>query len=982
MITTSAHSGFEPLDWVSPWHIERPARTRPPLGPERDAWLEQHLLFQSARSLKSVLDHIDPAIARNESIESLDEDAVTMALLEFLEYKPQEGTSPSNKGRIPLRNARVFLDYFARGFRKYCQTHGLREPRLPLIREFSLDEGSLRAGTFDGLREYRSYVGCLIEAIEKQIFETCSQNALPVEMAALVLCSSALFGGLAREHHWQTLIARLYRPLQINGTAFRFELGHGARYCWIADPVTEALIRRLWQREILPFPEGTKVPPALIKRILGIEATTGEVLSALKRAVRAAHVRYFAPDVAAVAQGDISNTPLGDEPWLRLISSTRHQAPRAKVALAIPRTTLPVQPETLQQVATQEIIDEISAAVRWDPKARRKQGNQNAAEGQGVKEFFARAKVLLRASEGRLEQLYARAGHPEGHRQCFAYGLLYYARDLIELGGLKLRNLAPSTIANYVGIVRNHLTQLHFTDLVAIGTEARADVYRNAIRQQLVKERTDQRTAFEGFERSILRHMDLIDEVDWATIPGRTRTRHLPGVDANLIAPGLYQHVFESLQTSAQDNAIVQLARALLIILYRFGLRTGEAAEVKTGALMLHADRRASLRVTGSALTSRKSANALRLVGPVDLPKDEFEFLVEYRDQRIADASRRGRDRTAIYLFATGAGDKLEYVEPAQQLLIEMLRSASGDPHLRPRHLRHSFVSRLFLAGRDPLGCLEPVTPNAAGDSWWRTFATGHASPETGIVSYTHVVEFAHYHYACQIVSKEAPLSWLSRLAGNDARTLERTQLRSASGTRTVADLFLEFLRRNFSCAAIPDALNHRVPFTPLALQQQATEPISEEVQRLTWEDAWEVYANARVGRTTSDMSDQAALIRKRVRDLEMQQRLVRRLKRRPQLATEESAAAAVMWQTVAKDEELQKLINDAADWLRPRGAQIMLPAALARKLELRLRQNGLVRIHSRQGNAQRCWLSHQDESGNFSTSWLELLGFLFSGLP
>ena len=311
-----------------------------------------------------------------------------------------------------------------------------------------------------------------------------------------------------------------------------------------------------------------------------------------------------------------------------------------------------------------------------------------------------------------------------------------------------------------------------------------------------------------------------------------------------------------------------------------------------------------------------------------------------------------------------------------------MLRTASGDPHLRPRHLRHSFVSRLFLAGRDPFEHLEPVAANAAGDAWWRTFVTGHASPDTGIVSYTHVVEFAHYHYACQLMSKEVPLGWLSRLAGNDVRSLERTRLRNSGDPRGVVDVFLESLRKNFSCSEIPNALKYRTPFTPLLLQQQAMEVIGETVQRLSWEDAWDVYANARIGRATSDMSDQAALIRKRVRDLEMQERLVRRLKRRPQLAAKEAAAAAAMWQELGKSQDLQKLINDAADWLRPRGAQILMPAAIARELELRLKQNGLAQIQSRPGNAQRCWLSHPDVSGNLSTTWLELLGFLHSGLP
>jgi site-specific recombinase XerD len=559
-------------------------------------------------------------------------------------------------------------------------------------------------------------------------------------------------------------------------------------------------------------------------------------------------------------------------------------------------------------------------------------------------------------------------------------GLLCYARDLLEIGGLKVRNLAPSTISNYVAIVRNHLTRLHFEDLVALGTEARADAYRDDIRQQLVRDRAIHRTAFEGFERSILRHMDLIDEVDWATIPGRAHKRHLPSVDANLVDPALYRHVFESLEAPARDSPIVELARALLVILYRFGLRTGEAAEVTTGTLMLHTDGRASLRVSGSALTTRKSTNALRLVGPVDLPRDEFDCLMQRREQRTADAVRRGRDRAATYLFATGSANTLEHVESAQALLIEMLRAASGDTHLRPRHLRHAFVSRLFLTGRDPLGCLEPVTVTAVGDAWRRTYATGHASPDTGIVSYTHVVEFAHYHYACQVINAEGPLAFLARLAGNDARSLERTLLRHATGA-TKVELFLESLRRNFPCVDIPDTLAHRVAYQQIALQR-VTEPIDTDVQRLTWENAWAVYANARVGRTTSDVSEHAGLIRERVRDLEMRERLVRRLKRRPQIAPEEATAAAAIWQALPDDHDLQRLISTAVDWLRPRAAQIVMPAEIARELEHRLRRGGLDRLQSRAGTAQRRWLWYPDEGGKLCTTWLELLAFLYAGKP
>ena len=899
------------------------------------------------------------------------------ALLDFFERTPLQDDPAPGKGRMPLHRARVFLDYFARGFRHYCQAHGLRQPRLPLIREFSLDEGSLQAGTFGTLHEYRRCVRRLIEEIEHGLITPGAPSLSPEQVAALLLCSSALFGGLARKVHWQAFLTALASPLQRSGEIFSFRFDQRPPYRWIADPVTEALLRRLWQGQLLPLPERAKASSTHIRQILGLQIATKSVLSHLEHLVRAAHVRHFAPDVAAVAQGRIQNTALADEPWLRLISGTRHPAPRATVALTIPRLVPTAQANTLQQVALQGIIDDIGHAIGWDPQTRRQEGD----EGQSVQKYLADAKVALRATEGKLEQLYARAGHPEGHCRSFAYGLLCYARDLLELGGLKLPNLAPGTISNYVSILRNHLTPLHFADLVTQGTEARADAYRNDIRQQLIQHRTTHRTAFEGFERSLLRHMDLIDEVDWATIPGRAQNRHLPSVDANLVDTALYRHVFGSLETPARHSPLVELARALLVILYRFGLRTGEAAEVKVGALMLHADGRASLRVTASTLTSRKSINALRLVGPITLPRDEFDFLVDYRDRRAAEASRRGRDRAGTYLFATGTANRLEHVEPAQALLIGALRAASGDTHLRPRHLRHGFVSRVFLTGRGPLEPLDSVTPAAAGDAWWRTFATGHASPDTGIVSYTHVVEFAHHHYTCQLVGEEVPLSFLSRLAGNEPRSLERMQLRHSNDSATAITPFRKSLRRNFPCADTPDTLAKRMPYQEIKLQQ-TSDPISNDVERLKWEGAWEVYANARIGRTTRDMSEHAKLICERVRDLELRERLGRRLRRRPQLAPGEAATAAVIWQALPNDNDLQTLICTAIDWLRPHGAEILMPAAIARDLEVCLQRSGLTRIQSRQGTAQRRWLSLPDANGNLSTTWLELLAFLYAGRP
>lgn len=972
---------FDPLDWAPPWRIERPPKPCPPIGPERTAWLEQRLLFQSGKLLKSVLDRVDPKIAQNRPIPSIDEEALAVALLEFLEPEPQ-ADAPATKSmkRLPVHKARVFLSYFARGFRKYCQNHALTQPRLPLIREFSLDEGSLKTNSFNDLREYRRCAKKLADEIEHRIIGTSVPKGSSEDIAALLGCSSILFGGLTHKARWETLIATLSSPLNRCGEIFTFNFDRPTPYRWIADPVTEALLRRLWESKLLPLPKNTKLSAGAIRKLLDLGVATSAVPAHLEQLVTSAHIRHFAPDITSVAKGLMSNTPLADEPWLRLISGTRHQATRAKTAVTIPRITPTAPPSSIQQLGLRIVIEDIAAAVRWAPQTLRKAGNSDARDGEGVRKYFSKATLALRAAESKLEHLFAKAGFPEQHRSSFIYALLMYARDLLELGGLKIRQLAPSTIDNYVSIIRNHLAILHFEDLVALGTEARAEAYRENIRTQVVRDRKIHRTAFEGFERSILRHIDGSDEVDWGSIPGRPRARHLPSVDANLIDPVLYQHVLELLKKHSENHPIIELAQALLIVLYRFGLRTGEAAELMLSSLSLHNDGTASLRVSPSKLTSRKSKNAVRIIGPISLPQYEYEFLAEFRDHRISEAARRGRDHTERYLFSNGkSSHMLELVEPAQTLLIEALRNASGDPNLRPRHLRHTFVSRAFLSGRDALNVLDPASANPVSDAWWRTFSTGHASPETGINSYTHVADLAHYHYANTLVAEEVPLSFLSTLSGNDARSLERTHLRRGKNHAEGVQLFLVAARRNFPCHDITDSLARRAKYQSIDLKP-ADNLTFDEQQKLSWAEAWSTYSNARVGKNSGDLSDAAVFIQKRVRALEKQERLSLRLKRRPQLSNYESALAAALWQALPSDPELQRLLIQTAKWIRPNAKEILLPAKIASGLESCLKKHGSTGLISRCGPAQKRWIKLENEKGEASTGWCELIAFLYSG--
>ena len=977
-MNSSPRSDSEALDWVAPWRIERPARAKPLPGPALDAWMEQRLLLRAARNLKAVLDRIDPAIARNEPVAELDEDAVLTSILELLETpQPDYDKASSNTRGMAQRKARAFLAYFVRGFRQYCLAHHLRVPRLPLIREFSLDNGLLDAGTFGGLQDYRRYVRALSAAIEKLLNEPTAPS--PTELTALIIGSAALFGGLPREAQWKSLANALARPPATDGSILWFVLEAPTTLRWIADPVTESLLRRFMSNDRLPLSETGSYSGRALQTLLDMDGRSSIAAERLQTAVRAAHLRHFAPDTAAVAQALISNTPLPEEAWLRLISGTRHVAHRARIATSAPRPRRTAAPATIEQTRLAAVIEHIAAAVSWNSSAERASGGVHG-RGSAPDRYATRARTELARCEQKLSELFSRAGTPGGHVCTYAYGLICYARDLLELGGLKRTSLAPSTVSNYVSIIKNHLTALWFEDLVALPTEKREQAYQTEIRAQVIGGRNTYRTAFEGFERSLLRHLDVADEVDWGLIQGHARPRELPPADANLIDPALYRHMFQSLGVGSSTDPLQAMRHALLIVLYRFGLRTGEAAELTVGSVQFYANGTVGVRIQPSTLTTRKTINAIRTVGPIPLAPDEYEALRDYCAWRASGTPGRARERSATYLFSTPDTRSLELVLNAQQTLVEYLREVAGDPNLRARHFRHAFVSRLYVSGRGDLECLNSDTPTAVTDEWQRAYLAGHAAPDTSIVSYTHTNELVHWHYARQLIRHEVSPGLLSRLAGNDARSLERAELRAGDEVELI-DLYLQSLRRGFPCRNVPNALAGRIPYPPMEVGPLVIASPTHD-DGLDWTAAWDVYARARIGKAANDVGEHAIAIQVRVRELITHGRLRQRPHRRPQLGMAEQAAAAHLWPRLPTDAALQRLINAAAQWLRPDAYRLSLPAALAIELAYELRSAGLREIEMLPAPSQRQWLVHQTSDAARHKAWLELVAFMYCSLP
>ncbi|HRQ59736.1 MAG TPA: hypothetical protein PLN31_20160 [Azoarcus taiwanensis] len=968
------------LEGAPPWRIAKPPRAKPELGPELDAWLESRLLFRNRWTLYQVLANIDERILRNEALAELDEDEVAAAILDLVDPSTNEN-EPNSGQRLTIPKARAFLGYFSRGFRRYCRQHGLREPRLPLVREFALDQGMLKADLFGSLERHRRFAQQLCTTISNAFAKEARAAALtPWEIAALVGASSALFGALPHATQWVEVGMRLSYPLKSDGISIWFDLDEPRPCRWIADPVTEGLLRRFQRLGRLPL-NASLLDQRHLQSAIATQfapgAATHATLRNVRDAVLAAHARHFSPDTAAIAQGIIANTMLPHEPWLRWLTGTRHAAPRQPIALRAPRIHKRVQITTLhEQALFDAVIEKVRTVTTFNPQAQRRSSD---IVGSGDPARHHRRKVAsgLQEVEQALVDLHVRAGLRGRERRSFAYGLICYARDLVELGGAKRAELAPATISAYVAIACNHLDGLLFADLTAVPTDTRAAHYTRAIvGNGSHQERTNFRTALEGFERSILRHMDLEDEVDWALIPGRAISRHLPRADANLIDPALFRQVWRSLEAGVENKPIVTMARVLLLLLYRFGLRTGEAAEVTTSCLQFHDHSCVSVRVTRSTLTTRKSGSAVRTIGPISLEPDEHEFLRVYTERRIAETIGHQASQGRIYLFSVSGSTRIEHAEAAQTSLIQLVRDISGDPNLRARHFRHSFASGLFVQGRNGI---EPDTARDATNEWVRAFFMGHASPETSIVAYMHLHELAHLHDTHELIAATVPPGFLSMLAGNEERSLERALHRhDPAGPCAVIPLYLKALRRNLACPELRYLVRERVPYMAAIPDAEAVQP--EPSPPLDWRTAWEGYAAARVGKRVGDEDEQTTALQAQVRDLELRGLISPRRTRRPQLDAELEGVAAKLWHQAPHDLEFRQAIAQALAGVRDARSRVRLPAAVARTLETRLSVAGLKGIHSSASSGRQLWLFATDAQGRHVTGWLELIPFAYCG--
>jgi integrase len=792
----------------NPWEIPQPG-PKPPPGPERAAWLDLRLLRRSRKDIEDLLDRIGPELRKNQPKE-LDNDLVAEKILEFL-------------NQVTLKNpraivVRVLLQHLHAGFSRYCRHHKIKSPRIPLLADLGLEDGLLDGDTLEDYRRYLQLVEIWMQRFAE--WDALGEKVPTRETASLIVMSAILFGGLPEREHWKALLTAKETSWLAEGDCFWFEYSFvGNAYRWIVDPVTESLWRRAQVGQNLRWPEivGTLTMRAILtpygRALEGDQAEMPSLL--LERAVRASLVRHYAPDTASIAMGRLPNAALPRSTWRRILSGQVHSnVANVNISVPIRNRSMPRRVGIDSFVLT--IFDRIKTAVKWDPEGKKSEGLKSTAENEEQRtRYIAHVKTEIGAIRRDVRSHYETLG--EDGTQSFAMAIYQFVADIVETGGPVKEKLSAHTIDAYTRELLKCLPGELIRWIPELTADDRQKGYCDALNSIGVGSRTRLEVAIQLFERTLLAHFDVEDEVDWSTVP--LAKPRATVVDANLVDPATYQALLQALEVAdCDDDAMRRMYVALSIILYRFGPRRQDAHELTLADLRLMPGNQVTLRITKSRLTSKKSGQAVREIGPVILPEAEWRVLDQFWRDCAEEASGRS-DLRHVYLFSRpGHGSQLLSSATLFDPITKLLRAITGDESIRIHHFRHGFESRLFISGRTFLDSLDelPHRPAEWKDSfaedaaWLLAFELGHVSPAGPITTYMHTECIAHYFYACHLISRVVPMECLSKVAGLSSRSLERQLNRQKSSGESslppVVDFMLRTARRAWSL--VGDAIN------------------------------------------------------------------------------------------------------------------------------------------------------------------------------
>lgn len=604
------------------------------------------------------------------------------------------------------------------------------------------------------------------------------------ERVALILISSVLFGGLLRK----TLAEQL--PKRLNGSVRWFEgfqwidfddPASGGIQRWFPDPATALLIARF----IKSNPPHQVVRPIHLRQnvVKLLSKMHGQRQESLKVSTIGDLIRigkaYFALELPgllrAYAAGDVRSASLTEGCWLRLLSgrplvvgqvinatergsmrSLRHTSGDVKSALA----------------KLKDILGAIRAA--FPPSA------SGATDHKGI-----RRNSLTKLLEN-MEPI----AESDQVMPSIVHAIIAWTNHLAIEGSVVVRNPAIGTIYSYVTDIGRPLIQFcSEVDFVELTDAELVDIYERVIDCGSKGSRSSRAKSLRWFHEFCEEEFDLPD-IDWDEVaPGLTNDRSK--VSANLVTFSEYCSAKILIDNHPRLNIRDrQMCLVALVLIYRCGLRLGELLRLTISDLVLEKHRVLLVR-NGIYGKTKTRAGVRQIPWLENIDDEERKVIQDWIEHRTAVANG---DPWAAIFGITEETRTLEVRLQLSRVLMEVLRTATGDPTVKIHHLRHGAGTNALAMtlttgragkisenisgwfGNNPLEDVatefRQLHLGQSGESRRIVYAIaqslGHTSPRTSCWHYGHLLDFSLYeHVSSMAALKNIDVANLSGMTQN-----------------------------------------------------------------------------------------------------------------------------------------------------------------------------------------------------------------------
>jgi len=608
--------------------------------------------------------------------------------------------------------------------------------------------------------------------IAKLLIKNLSEPDPPdiIQRCGRILLSAIVFGGVTQSFRYFQLLEELPNMFHLNsGELIISATKDGRDWIWFADPVTQSLMVRWFHNnkedhdrvaDIIHYGART------IKSYLTHSGYDSPVkIGELRKQCINRNSLRIEPFLADFSQGKNTSYPLPKSTWHRLYTgkALKDNPELEEVGIS------PVNPQE-QYNSDPSLVDKRQQIELW-------------------KSWFKNQKEIVSDHStfiGYLEQIIA--DHKDQLTPATYYLLKWgvdlatnIPRDLLRAyPGRECSRLKPKSAVKYMLSIANYLiAEAEEEDLAEIESDELHDLYTQVI--ALAPQRSDNHTStkmakaekrrmvqvaeglrrFHGFLRVRYGAMD----VDFSDLlpEGGGYVKH--NVDANLISYDEYGNALKVLGAELEQPTDLQLMQMVLLVLgFELGLRRGECLRLRICDFKFDADISQSLLlVRNSRFGTTKSLSSVRKIPlAVLVEPSSLKMLIYWYRKRVFDAG--SVDSEALFLSGSQnyvSPSLFDLFVPIKQAIVQ----ATGDNSLRFHHLRHSFANWTLLRflrttmriSESPFlmhpafsqqRCAEVVNGLLKNSNTGRKFLyelarlMGHASPETTLLSYVHILDY------------------------------------------------------------------------------------------------------------------------------------------------------------------------------------------------------------------------------------------------